>query len=453
MIPIRMITTALAYIAATAVYASPNSADIAKLGSELTPIGAEVAGSSSGGVPAFGGAVMHAPTGWSAGAKPVDPYSKEKPLYIIDVGSADQYKDRLSPGQYALVKSLPGYSMAVFESHRSCGIPNVVAEQTKKNASLASLDGEDRLTAAVGGGYPFPLPKSGAEIIWNHKLRYNGPSVETYVVNVIPPKGSKGTDFGEVQLYLDQLYFPMASTSVTSPTEVGNVESALREQTLAPPSVAGDGVASISYIDKPTEANLYFSAQRRMRRAPNYQYDAPILNTDNLITADVAWMFNGAMDRYDFKLIGKRELLIPYNTFSLYDHTLKATDVFQGEFIKRSMVRYELHRVWEVEATVKAGKRHSMPKRVFYVDEDTWTISVQDLYDSSGKTWRTMEGYLVPEYSLGTCFLAGSTIYDVQAGRYAGQSIVAASGKPARFSSDLKASDFSADAFRRWIGR
>ena len=26
-------------------------------------------------------------------------------------------------------------------------------------------------------------------------------------------------------------------------------------------------------------------------------------------------MFNGAMDRYDFKLIGKKEMVIPYNAY------------------------------------------------------------------------------------------------------------------------------------------
>ncbi|HHM8126992.1 TPA: DUF1329 domain-containing protein [Pseudomonas aeruginosa] len=449
----RIVTTALACVAATVAYAAPNEAEITKLGNQLTPIGAEAGPSSDGAIPAHGAMEMKAPAGWVAGGKPVDPFSAEKPIYVISAENVDQYKNKLSLGQYSLIKSLSGYRMEVFPSHRTCGVPATVADQTKKNATVAALDGEDRLVTAVGGGYPFPLPKSGSEVIWNHKLRYSGPSVETTVVNVIPPKGAKGAELGEVQLYLDEIHFPMAAASVTNPADAGYVESALREQTLAPSSAAGDGVASVAYLNRPTEANLYFSAQRRMRRAPNYQFDAPILNTDNLLMSDQAWMFNGSLERYDFKLVGKRELLIPYNNVAMYDHTAKVEDVFQGEYVKRNKVRYELHRVWEVEATVKAGKRHSVPKRVFYVDEDTWIISVQDLYDGSEKVWRSMEAYLAPEYSIGACFLAGNTLYDIPAGRYVGQSIVAASGKPTRFSNDLKISDFTADAFRRWIGR
>ena len=33
--------------------------------------------------------------------------------------------------------------------------------------------------------------------------------------------------------------------------------------------------------------------------------------------AAYAWVFNGAMDRYDFKLVGKKEMLVPYNAFKL----------------------------------------------------------------------------------------------------------------------------------------
>lgn len=449
----KILALTLCCSGALASWAAAAEHEATRLGADLTAVGAEKAGNKDGSIPAYGGAHMAAPAGWKAGAKPVNPYAGEKPLYVIDAANVDKHKDKLSEGQRALLKSMPGYRMDVYASHRSCGYPDFVAEQTRKNASSAKLNGEFGLAEAVGGGIPFPMPKNGAEVIWNHKLRYNGESIDTTYTLVVPPKGSTGKSIGEVQVYHDQLLFPMASPSVKSPADVNGVEFGFREQTLAPSAVAGDGVQANYYLDKPSEVNLYFSAQRRMRRAPTYQYDAPVLNTDNLAIIDQTWMFNGPLDRYDFKLVGKREMLVPYNNFPLYDHTLAADDVYAGNFMVRDQVRYELHRVWVVEATVKAGKRHSMPKRTFYVDEDNWTIAAADLYDNSGKLWRSQESYVVPEYALGACYLAGLATYDVQASRYLAGQLVAGSGKPTHFSRDYKLNDFSVDSVRRWIAR
>ena len=89
-------------------------------------------------------------------------------------------------------------------------------------------------------------------------------------------------------------------------------------------------------------------------------------------------MFNGAPDRYDWKLIGKKELYIPYNAYRLDSPQLKYSDIIKPGHINRDLTRYELHRVWEVEATLKTGERHIYAKRHFFIDEDTgrlqWSI-------------------------------------------------------------------------------
>jgi hypothetical protein len=210
-------------------------------------------------------------------------------------------------------------------------------------------------------------------------------------------------------------------------------------------------------MDKPNDLWLYFAAQRRVRRAPTYQYDAPVTQTDNLLAVDQVWMFNGAMDRYDFKLVGKKELIVPYNNLALYDHTVDATTVHDPEFMVRDKVRYEPHRVWVVEATVKPGVRHSFAKRVFYIDEDSWLVVAEDLYDAQGKLWRTMEAYTVVDWSLGACVQAGHVSYDLQLGRYISNFMTAGSGKAPVYStgSDVKvnASDFTLQAFRQATSR
>ena len=61
----------------------------------------------------------------------------------------------------------------------------------------------------------------------------------------------------------------------------------------------------------------YLPGQRRVKLAPDIAYDTPNPGTAGASTYDDAWVFNGAMDRYDFKLVGKQEMLVPYNAFKL----------------------------------------------------------------------------------------------------------------------------------------
>ncbi len=132
-------------------------------------------------------------------------------------------------------------------------------------------------------------------------------------------------------------------------------------------------------------------------------------------------MYAGAMDRYDWKLVGKQELLIPYNSFKLIDKSRKYKDIYLGDFLNRDLIRYELHRVWKVEATVKQGMRHQMAKRVFYLDEDSWALMVADNYDAQGKLWRVQESSVYPAPELPACVGQEFVSYDLSVGRYIGE--------------------------------
>ena len=101
----------------------------------------------------------------------------------------------------------------------------------------------------------------------------------------------------------------------------------------------------------------YLPGQRRVRRAPTISYDTPNPGATGLMTYDDVFMFNGSLDRYDWKLIGKKELYIPYNC---YKPQLKVplTEKCLGGHPDPEYWRWELHRVWVVEGTVKPGKRH-----------------------------------------------------------------------------------------------
>src|SRR3546814_17976656 len=76
------------------------------------------------------------------------------------------------------------------------------------------------------------------------------------------------------------------------------------------------------------------------------------------MTHDQLDMFNGPLDRYTINLIGKKEMLIPYNSYKLYDPKLKYKQIVTKGHINQDLARYELHRVWVIEANVTTGFAH-----------------------------------------------------------------------------------------------
>lgn len=393
--------------------AAVNEQEAAQLGKDLTPVGAERAGNKDGTIPKWEGGL---PKGkLKLGDPRVDPYAADKPLFSIDAGNADKYKDKLSAGQLELIKTRKGYRMDVYPTHRSCGYPDSVYAQTKANATHAKLtaDGKDNLAQALGGGFPFALPKNGAEAVWNHRLRWQGEGrIEFYQTNFINPDGSF---YGLAQ---DQwVTTPFASAKVKSPEEVGGVQMKLLNVATAPAARTGEIILAHYFLGKSNDAWMYFPGQRRVRRLPAFEYDNPIPGYENLETADQYPMFAGALDRYDWKLVGKQELYVPYNSFKFVAKR-PVKDVYGGLYPNRDLMRYELHRVWKVEATVKQGMRHMFAKRVFYIDEDTWMIMAADQYDAQGKLWRVMEASIYPAVELGACVSQEFMSWDLTVNRY-----------------------------------
>ncbi|NMG55989.1 DUF1329 domain-containing protein, partial [Aromatoleum aromaticum] len=187
---------------------------------------------------------------------------------------------------------------------------------------------------------------------------------------------------------------------------------------LTPPSRAGEGYLVHTYVDKPQDAWIYFPGQRRVRRSPTFAYDNQVAGFDNLYFVDQINMFTGALDRYDYKLVGKKEMFVPYNSYKLIDKSQKFKDMLGPEYVDRDLIRYEPHRVWVVEATVKPDKRHSFAKRVFHFDEDSWALLQVDMYDAKGNLWRVQEGSLWAAPEVGACITYETQMYDLVARRY-----------------------------------
>jgi hypothetical protein len=409
--------------------------DVNRLGKDLTPSGAEKAGNKDGSIPAWTGS--EAPTsGWAYGKFRGDHWrhKDEKPLFSIDAGNVDKYKDKLSPGQVALVKGNKGYRMDVYPSHRSCGVPDFVADNTKKNVGVAKIGADGwTLADAIVPGYPFPFPKTGTEVIYDSKMRYRGVGVEwkNNFTAVSPRKG--GSDWitaGSEQTN----YYPWGAKGSRHFNTLPDVESFVYFAYNTPTALAGQGLTIRNFLNKPgTETFYYFPGQRRVRRMPAYAYDAPQIGFENQYTLDEPFVFNGPIDRFDWKLVGKKELYVPYNSFGLYKFDGDFHKIVGNDYVNNEARRYELHRVYVVEATVKNGTRHSSPKKVFYVDEDSYNLVAAEDYDGQGKMWKVKEGYTIPVYETGTCDATAFAQYNLLEGRYVIDEHAAGTGKDMRW--------------------
>jgi len=399
--------------------AAADKVDASRLGTELSPTGAAKAASADGSIPAWA-PVEAQSSGWTWGKRRLDHWrhKADKPLYSIDAGNVDKYADKLSDGQQAMLKDIKGYRMDVYPTRRTCGVPDFVAENTRKNVGFAKLNADGlALQEAHLPGFPFPMPSSGVEAMWNMKMRYRGVGVElrNTVTAVSPRKGASEWIKAYNELFL---FVPWGLKGDTTFSKVERAEGSAYFVYSAPPALAGQAAVITTQAGQAPETFYYFPGQRRVRRMPAYAYDAPQIGYDNQYTMDEGAVFTGPLDRFDWKLVGKKEMLVPYNAFGLYDFNAKFDEVAQRDFIAPSHRRYELHRVWVVEATVRPGVRHLAPKRTLYLDEDSWNPLMAVDHDAQGKVWKVREGFSIPVFETGACDVSAFVQHNLADARY-----------------------------------
>jgi hypothetical protein len=427
----------------------------AAMAQDVTPTGAERVASKDGAIPAYEGAP--APGGWAYGKFRGDAfkYKDDKPINTIDASNVDKFAAQLSPGMVATLKEVPGFKMDVYPSRRTCGVPDFVAENTKKNATAAKLAADGwGLKDAIVPGFPFSQPKTGLEAMWNMKMRYRGVGIDypNLITAVSPRKG--GTEWIKAESE-QTVFFPWGAKGSESLASLPAVEQYVYFAYHAPAALAGGALAISIFLDQPsTETFYYFPGQRRVRRMPSYAYDSPQVGFENQYTLDEPYVFQGTLDRFDWKLVGKKELIVPYNSFGAYDFAGKLDDLVKPNGLVQNHRRYELHRVWVVEATVKQGMRHIAPKRTYYLDEDSWNLVLAEDYDGQGKIFKAREGYTIPVYETGTCDVSAFSQYNLSEGRIVYDLSPLGSGKDMKWVLDpnsgprFKATFYTADNLR-----
>jgi len=432
---------------ATGVMAAVPAAEADKLGKSLTPMGAEMAGNADGSIPAWKPMPKNAGTVDSKGFLS-DPFASEKPLFTITAQNVDKYKDKLAPGQYAMFKRYPDtYKMPVYPSHRGSTVPDDVFAAIKKNATNTKLvsggNGLENFETAV----PFPIPQSGVEVIWNHITRYRGGSVTRLVTQATPqPNGSYSLVY-----FQDQFVFRDKMKDY-DPKNPGNILFYFKQKVTAPARLAGGVLLvheTLDQVKEPRSAWVYNAGQRRVRRAPQVSYDGPGTAADGLRTSDNLDMFNGAPDRYDWKLEGKKEMYIASDSYKLDSPNLKYDDIIKAGHINQDLARYELRRVWHIVATLKEGQRHIYAKRDFYIDEDTWQAAVIDHYDGRNQLWRVAEAHAQDYYNVQVPWYTLEALYDLQSGRYLALGMKNEEKQAYDFGFTATTSDFTPAALRQ----
>lgn len=418
-----LITTLLAAgTVPLAASAAVTAAEAEKLGTTLTPIGAEKAGNGAGTIPAWDGGNTAVPAGFKSGGHYPDPYAADQPLFTIEASNAEQHKDHLSPGQMALLKRYPTWKMKVYPTRRSAAYPAGIYAETKANATKVKLVAGGNGIEGTNGGVPFPIPASGLEAIWNHLTVYKG---DTYATSWAQAPVTAGGDYNLVKF--DYEYDFSYGNQKKKPNErEDNLLFYFLQIVKEPPRLAGSILLVDDFIDQvktPRKAWTYNPGQRRVRLAPTVVYDNPGTAADGLRTNDDFFMYNGATDRYEWRLVGKKEMYIPYNGYKINGNTIKVKDVLKPGHINGDHARYELHRVWVVEATLKPGTSHLYKRRTFYLDEDSWVVHVVDKYDNRDQLWRVAEQHSYGYYDVPFLAPGVEVHHDLQSGRYVALSL------------------------------
>jgi len=436
-------------LASTNVSAKISAADAAKLGNELTPLGAVKAANKDGSIPEWTGGITKAPAGYEAGQHHLDPYPNDKVQYTITSKNVADYKDLLTPGQLKLFATYPDtFKMDVYQTRRSASYPEHVYQAVKTNSTRAELveGGNGIKNASIG--IPFPMPENGLEAIWNHILRYRGEGIVRQGGQAAPTASGDYTYVG----FDDRLLIPYGVKG-TTPAELEgtNILFKFKQKVTEPARLAGTALLvheTMDQIKTPRQAWTYNTGQRRVRRAPNVAYDAPGSASDGLRLTDDFDMYNGAPNRYTWTLKGKQELLIPYNDYRLHSDKVKYDDIIQPGHINPDLVRYEKHRVWVVEANLKDNTRHTYKKRVFYIDEDSWQVAVSDIYDNRDELYRVAVAHGLNYYEVPTQWSTLEVYHDFQSRRYIAMGLDN-EAKMYDFSAKLKEKSFTPSALRR----
>ncbi len=417
-----------------------------QLGKSLTPMGAEKAGNKSGSIPAWGRGITQVNTGFEKGRFHPDPFSKDEIQAVINSENWKAFEQHLTPGQIALMQKYPNYSMHIYPSHRSAAYPQFVYDAVRKNAETAELMKYGTGVTDTIMSSPFPIPKNGAEVLWNHTLRYRGLRWE----HVSSTLNTTSSGYKSIFTREYKYYFAYSEQGITL-DEIDNKIFFGKRKTLAPAKFSGQLTLvheTLDQVRSPRKAWIYMPGQRRVRRSPNLSYDTSDIDSNGLRTIDQVDMFNGAPNLYNWNLLGKQEKYVPYNAYKLHEGGLSINKIAGQHYVNPDLIRYEPHRVWVVEAKLRTGMKHVYHKRRYYFDEDSWQIVSIEEYNEEGELIQHTEAHTINYYDVPMIYSTLEVTYDLPSGRYFVEGLDN-QRLPINMDVDFKRRAFTSSALRR----
>lgn len=399
---------------------SPEQA--AQLGKDLTPTGAEMAGNEDGSIPPWNPKGPPIPADFVPGSDNyTNPYANEQPLFTIDGSNWEQYADHLTEGTKGIFESLgaDGFKMHVYPTKRDYVYPDYIVGNTVRNATGATMVADGQKLEGNLPGVPFPIPQSGMEAMWNHMIRYQIDYTADYDVYYV---SSDGKPILSTTGHITNTY-PIFHGDLRSQPVEDTPWVKLRINYMAPARRAGEILLvhepGADYTEgKGRKAWQYLVGQRRVRLAPAVSFDTPNPGVAGTSTYDDSYIYNGSLERFNWTLVGKKEMYIPYTAYDFVFQT-PIQDMLGPKFLDPQYIRWEKHRVWVVEANLKEGMRHLYSKRRYYIDEDTWHALANENYDGRGKLWRVQYAYGANLYDDAKSFFAAPYgAYDLLQGIY-----------------------------------
>ncbi len=421
---------------------APPDVGVPRLGEELTPFGAVQAGNRTRAIPRWTGGLTEAPRGYVPGRPPPDPYVEDVRWFTVGAADVERYKVRLTAGQQALLAKYPeSFELALFPCHRSAAAPQRIYDATLANADRAGLGENGLALRDASVGVPFPIPANGVQAMWNHKLRWRGGSVSRTSLTVV----QSGDGSRSMTKLREEFASPYADGDMAAPPLL------YRRTILEPKEQAGSSLILQGTLD-PIAARTHAWAREgergRVVRAPDFAYDTPDPVTGGICTADMLDMFSGALDRFDYTLVTRREMYMPYNAYRLSNPGLTMRDILWPGHPNPQFLRYEMHRVWVVDARLKSNFQHALPDRTYYLDEDSWQILASEHYDGKGDLLRYAEAHPVQHWQVPALVPAVEFAFDLTADRYTARGLDNGLPPPV-FGAPLTPQDFTPDALVR----
>jgi len=426
------------------VQAKVDPAQAARLGADLTPLGAERAGNAAGTIPEWTGGVKP-PAHYQPGMHHPDPFADDAMLYRVDSADLDPHRQLLPAGLADLLERNPEYYLQIYPTHRSAAAPQRIYDATRANAEHAELIANGNGVAGAVAGIPFPIPQNGMEIIWNHILHYKGEQNHFINNQAVVINGRSNL------IKRDRYIYYIYNREGMPPEQMDNTLLYYRYQVTAPAKLSGTSLVVQDPLDQvltTRRAWRYSPSDRRVRRLPSLAYDSIQPDTSGLATADVVDSYNGAPDRYEWTLIGKQEMLVPYNSYAVHQQGIDYDRIVLAKTLNPELLRYELHRVWIVEAKLRTGYSHPYHTRRFYIDEDSWQILAVDLRNARDELVGLQESHPISYYELPMFNSTLETLYHLKTGNYFVDGLD--NNEPMYdFSYEMSPRDFSPQALRR----